>query len=98
MLIRLKTTEIADYRAKQGLVQQGKCQLCKSALDNPVLDHCHKTGHVRGVLCRGCNAMLGHIENNRPRNFLTDMVKFATYLSNIAHRRREACHPQQARS
>jgi hypothetical protein len=35
-----------------------------------VLDHCHSTGHVRGVLHRGCNAMLGHIENNRARHMM----------------------------
>ena len=35
-----------------------------------VLDHCHSTGHTRGVLHRGCNAMLGHIENNRARHMM----------------------------
>ncbi len=41
-----------------------------------VLDHDHTTGHVRGVLHRGCNAMLGHIENNRARNMLKDARLF----------------------
>jgi protein-arginine kinase activator protein McsA len=38
--------------------QQGKCAICgkESALK---VDHCHKTGKVRGLLCQTCNATLG---------------------------------------
>ena len=32
-----------------------------------VLDHDHATGHVRGVLHRGVNSLLGKIENNHRR-------------------------------
>ena len=32
-----------------------------------VLDHDHATGHVRGVLHRGVNSLLGKIENNHKR-------------------------------
>jgi Recombination endonuclease VII len=33
--------------------QNGKCALCDK---NPeVVDHCHKKGIVRGLLCNGCN-------------------------------------------
>jgi len=33
--------------------QNGKCALCNK---NPeVVDHCHKDGYVRGLLCNGCN-------------------------------------------
>ena len=34
--------------------QDGTCLICeeKEATD---IDHCHKTGQVRGLLCRGCN-------------------------------------------
>lgn len=40
--------------------QDGKCWLCqrKPAV---VIDHCHKTGRVRGMLCHGCNTGLGKL-------------------------------------
>ena len=35
-----------------------RCQICKE--HKPLLpDHDHKTGRVRGVLCRQCNAAIG---------------------------------------
>lgn len=71
---KLKATEVAAYRKTALEDQGGHCMLCgdRIAEGEDVLDHCHKTGHVRAVLHRGCNAMLGHIENNRARNMLKD--------------------------
>jgi len=39
--------------------QQDSCAICgdKARLE---IDHCHRTGHIRGLLCRRCNLMLGH--------------------------------------
>lgn len=69
---KLKQSEISDYRLSQLFNQQGCCALCKQlVLDDAVLDHDHKTGKIRAVLHRGCNAMLGKIENNMPRNKLS---------------------------
>lgn len=43
--------------------QQGKCKICKVSQNNIsrrlVVDHCHKTGKVRGLLCDLCNIGLG---------------------------------------
>lgn len=71
---KLKASEVSAYRATALEEQGGHCMLCcdRIAPGDDVLDHDHKTGHVRGVLHRGCNAMLGHIENNRARNMLKD--------------------------
>lgn len=66
---KLKHKEIADYRLNQLLLQKGCCALCQQPIiDDAVLDHDHKSGKLRQVLHRGCNAMLGKIENNMPRD------------------------------
>jgi hypothetical protein len=45
----------------------GRCPICKSPFSDsildmkPVVDHCHKTGRVRGVLCRACNRSLSEL-------------------------------------
>lgn len=31
------------------------------------VDHCHFTGKIRGLLCKGCNASLGHIQDDKER-------------------------------
>lgn len=39
------------------------CAICQ--LHPPTdVDHDHATGKVRGVLCRGCNTALGHMQDN----------------------------------
>lgn len=38
--------------------QGGMCAICKKS-EAVNIDHCHKTGRVRGVLCSRCNAAIG---------------------------------------
>lgn len=67
--MRLKYTQVKTYREQQLLEQDNCCFLCGEPItDDAVLDHSHKTGKIRRVLHRGCNAMLGKIENNMARN------------------------------
>ncbi len=64
-----------DMERTQGF----KCSICRlSKEDNGkrlAVDHCHKTGRVRGLLCNNCNVVVG---------FLSDKPeiarKMATYL------------------
>ena len=51
-----------DYLLKS---QNGVCKICQKT-DNRRLsiDHDHKTGEVRGLLCRKCNSALGLLDDN----------------------------------
>ncbi len=51
--------------------QEGKCLICGSFLiidgspsKRPNVDHDHKTGKVRGLLCRRCNQGIGVFEDD----------------------------------
>ena len=44
--------------------QGGLCLLCGEPMQVPMIDHCHKTGEVRGILCGRCNAGLGFFRDN----------------------------------
>ena len=75
--------------------QGGACKLCELPLinlldserdftgqpDNNVarVDHCHKTGRVRGLLCFGCNVGLGKFKDDEKL-----LLKAARYLHESA--------------
>lgn len=46
--------------------QGGVCAICHRPSDKGtlVVDHCHKTGKIRGLLCRVCNSFLGRIDDS----------------------------------
>lgn len=46
------------------LEQVGCCKICDEQLTNEVVDHCHVTKVVRGLLCHKCNILVGNLENN----------------------------------
>ena len=53
----LKSSDLANVRKQYTAKQKYLCALCDATLAGgvPMLDHCHKTGHVRSTLCRSCN-------------------------------------------
>lgn len=50
-------------------IQEGKCLICNqerlsSKGKKLAIDHNHKTGKIRGLLCTRCNTLVGYIEFN----------------------------------
>lgn len=45
------------------LYSQG-CKICRSKT-KMIIDHCHKTGKVRGSLCQSCNIRVGKYEKGK---------------------------------
>src|SRR5690554_1241675 len=82
---RLKTHGGGPVRWGLPGEQGGRCALGRQPVKKGEawLDHEHKTGYIRAVLHRGCNAQLGHIENNMPRHKLTNIAKLTAFLSSI---------------
>lgn len=67
-----------DYQALLDK-QQNRCAICECELDpeknRTVVDHCHSTKEVRGILCRECNSGLGHFKDSNGR-----LAQAAKYL------------------
>jgi len=47
------------------VIQYNSCDICKIEFEheNWYVDHCHKNGHMRGLLCNKCNSGLGIVED-----------------------------------
>jgi hypothetical protein len=65
-------------RIREGLAS-GHCQVCgkDQPLDNLTIDHDHKTGKFRGILCGHCNKVLGFVYDDREI-----LGKISDYLDN----------------
>lgn len=87
--------------------QGGRCAICRRAIGKKkrlAVDHNHKTGEVRGLLCGLCNNILGMVARDDPEVF----DRAAEYLRNPPAREvlrqarelislwKETCHDQQA--
>ena len=70
--------------------QKGLCKICEVAMIEHVgrggqerarvvcVDHCHTSGHVRGLLCHRCNAAIGLFDDNVER-----LQSAREYLKNV---------------
>lgn len=50
-------------------IQSNRCAICGHSDTSdrnffPLVDHCHKTGKIRGLLCMNCNQGLGKFKDN----------------------------------
>jgi hypothetical protein len=54
---------ISDDDLKDIIDTIKECIICGSQ-ENLVVDHCHKTNIVRGMLCNHCNRGLGHFKDD----------------------------------
>jgi hypothetical protein len=57
-------------------LQDFSCSICRRSLPKPNIDHSHKTGTARGLLCFRCNFGLGWFDDN-----IESMIRAAEYLS-----------------
>jgi hypothetical protein len=59
---------LSEQQYNDLLDKQGEyCAICGDYLISPHVDHDHKTGNVRGLLCADCNQGLGHFRDS-PEN------------------------------
>ena len=51
------------------VAQGGRCAICKDPIEGRGvhIDHCHKSGKVRGLLCGGCNHAIGFLFDSPDR-------------------------------
>lgn len=81
--VRYRIT-LASFEAMQAK-NKGKCEVC-GVKPGDVVDHCHSTGAVRGLVCRECNVGLARLGD------CVDGVRNALrYLQR--HKRRSSKHP-----
>lgn len=83
---KLTAAQVKLVRVKLAAEQGGRCCICQGQLGtkaplDPVLDHNHQTGAVRGVLHRGCNSLLGKVENNAGRYGVREVFAFCRGLA-----------------
>jgi len=74
-----------EHYQEMFLAQNGKCAVCKQPetdldtrtqkIANLHIDHDHKTGKVRALLCRGCNTAYGQLNEDPDR--IRMLLKYA---------------------
>jgi ethanolamine ammonia-lyase large subunit len=77
--LRAKYGLTTEMVARMSALQNHKCALCKQR-KKLVIDHCHSTGKVRGLLCHRCNTSLGWIETHP-----VVLSRLAKYLDKPCH-------------
>lgn len=68
--------ELGSYKSLYD-AQGGKCFLCGAWQKILHVDHDHKSGYVRGLLCIGCNSSIGKLGDN-----IEGLQRAMDYLTN----------------
>lgn len=66
-MLRMRYGITLEEKNQMFLNQNNKCKLCQNVeSDNKgfVVDHCHKSGKIRGILCSYCNKALGMFKDD----------------------------------
>lgn len=71
---RKSNRKAEGVEAPTGEAKAGQCEICNRET-KLVLDHCHKTGKLRGWLCNTCNMGLGYLQDDP-----AILLSAATYL------------------
>lgn len=74
--------------SRMNATQGGLCAVCREPClmhSRLSVDHDHKTGYIRGLLCFACNTGLGHFRDDGAR-----LIRAAEYLAQSAVRQIEA--------
>ena len=91
---KLKSSETAGV-LKQLVIKQGKvCAICGKPFtqrDYAVLDHCHKSGFIRGALHNSCNGAEGRIKSKaqmghkgvHPTDYVVGLAAYLTFHKKI---------------
>jgi predicted nucleic acid-binding Zn ribbon protein len=73
---KYKAHETRALRDQYLISQGGACAVCgESEVGQFCLDHCHKTGEPRAVLCSGCNSSFGLLKESPER--ITALLEYA---------------------
>lgn len=64
--IRRRERIRTEILAPLGMISINTCEICGARPTKRLLsiDHCHKSGKIRGLLCDRCNFMLGYALDN----------------------------------
>ena len=84
---------LKEYR-RMYAKQNKKCFICPELLDitfgqraqsknGACVDHCHETLKVRGILCKGCNTMVGAFEKAKKLGLVEKIKEYIDGLGNV---------------
>jgi hypothetical protein len=64
--VRMRQYGVSEQKYQEMLIkQEGVCGICRLATKHRLcVDHEHRTGKIRGLLCKPCNVALGNMEDS----------------------------------